>query len=261
MSAKPDEPRTRGLRGRLRLPSPALVVAMLALIVASAGMATAATQIRHFPSWNGVDIIDNSLTGRDIKNSSLTGKDVKNKSLTPKDFRGSVRGPRGPQGSPGANGTNGAQGPKGDKGDQGIQGPPGPFPSGDMPAGKTVRGYWAIAGVSGSFPMDNISYIYRMSAVLTPHVIAVGAPPPAGCSGTADLPNANPGHLCIFEKEKSSAMNHPIVFFNTRTGVGLYATTGTSGFVDGTWAATSPAAAVPSAASSRAHCAGRGPGC
>ena len=78
-------------RLRLRRPSPALVLAVIALVFATAGGATAATLI----------------TGKQIKNSSITGADVKNKSLTKSDFKGSVTGP------PGAQGPAGPQGPAG----------------------------------------------------------------------------------------------------------------------------------------------------
>jgi hypothetical protein len=90
----------------LSKPSPAMLVALLALFVALGGTGYAAL----------------SITGKDVKNSSLTGKDVKNKSLTKKDFKGSVRGPRGavgPQGPQGAQGQQGVQGPKGDPGANG----------------------------------------------------------------------------------------------------------------------------------------------
>jgi hypothetical protein len=75
-------------------PSPALVIAVVALLVVTGAPASAAQLI----------------TGKQIKNNSITGKDVKNKSLTPKDFRGSVRG------------QTGAQGPQGAKGDPGNPG-------------------------------------------------------------------------------------------------------------------------------------------
>jgi hypothetical protein len=113
MSGKPSDLQ-RDKRRRLRPPSPALVVAGLALLVATAGTATAGG--RHFPEFNGIDIIDNSLTG----------KDVKNKSLRPADFRGSVRGAKGARGAQGPPGAAGGQGPAGPQGIQGIQGVPGP---------------------------------------------------------------------------------------------------------------------------------------
>jgi hypothetical protein len=92
-------------------PSPATVLAALALLVATAG--TAAAQKKHYPEFNGVDIIDNSLTGKDIKNRSLTAREFKG---------GLPRGPRGPRGLPG---IPGAPGQKGDKGDPGAPGTPG----------------------------------------------------------------------------------------------------------------------------------------
>jgi hypothetical protein len=77
--------------------SPALVVSVLALVLALAGGATAATLI----------------TGAQIKNGSITGRDVKDKSLTAKDFKGSLRGADGPQGATGPTGAPGQIGPAG----------------------------------------------------------------------------------------------------------------------------------------------------
>lgn len=70
-------------------PSPATVLAALALSVAMGGTGYAAA----------------TVTGANVKNSSLTGKDVKNKSLSAKDFKGSVQGPQGPAGPAGAAGA------------------------------------------------------------------------------------------------------------------------------------------------------------
>lgn len=87
-------------RLKLSLPSPAMMVAILALVVATGGSATAAVMI----------------SGKQIKNSSVTGKDVKNKSLTKADIRGAVRGAPGPRGPQGPSAPHGGQGPKGDPG-------------------------------------------------------------------------------------------------------------------------------------------------
>jgi hypothetical protein len=80
----------------LRRPSPAFVVALLALFVALGGSASAAFLI------TGRNVKDGSLTGRDVKNGSLGSSDIKNHSLTGKDIKGRVRGPRGPAGAPGS---------------------------------------------------------------------------------------------------------------------------------------------------------------
>jgi hypothetical protein len=86
----------------IRLPSPALVLAIIAVFAACTGGAFAAGKI------SGSQIKDGSITGKDIKNDSLTGTDIK----------GQVRGPEGPEG------------PKGDQGPAGPAGPAGPVASG-----------------------------------------------------------------------------------------------------------------------------------
>jgi hypothetical protein len=89
-------------------PSPATVIACVALAVACTGTATAATLI----------------TGAQIKNNSVTTKDVKNKSLRAGDFKpGTLL--RGAAGARGAAGPQGAQGLQGPQGPQGRQGAPG----------------------------------------------------------------------------------------------------------------------------------------
>jgi hypothetical protein len=87
-----------------RRPSPAFVLALVALLVALGGSAPAAP-VR--------EAAKKLVTGKQIKDSSLTGKDVKDRSLTPKDFKGSVRGPKGSTGATGATGATGLQGVSG----------------------------------------------------------------------------------------------------------------------------------------------------
>jgi hypothetical protein len=68
------------MKPTLKRPSPALVVAILALFVAMAGTSYAATQI------GSSQIKNNSVTGKDVKDKSLTGKDVKDSALTGADI-------------------------------------------------------------------------------------------------------------------------------------------------------------------------------
>jgi hypothetical protein len=93
--------------------------------------------------------------------------------------------------------------------------------------------------------MDNISYIYRMSAALTTHVIT-GAVVPPGCSGTVANPGASPGHLCVFVWQDVD-MSDPVVLGITRVGATIYASTlnANGGYIHGTWAATSPVPLLP----------------
>ena len=59
-------------------PSPAMAVALVALIVALGGSAFAAGYVITKSS----QIKDGAVTGADVKNSSLAGADVKDSSLT-----------------------------------------------------------------------------------------------------------------------------------------------------------------------------------
>ena len=86
------------MRGLLRKrPSPAMVVALLALFVAMGGTGYAALSI------TGKNVKNGSLTGADVKNNSLRSADVKNGNLLAKDFKAGQlpAGARGPQGPPG----------------------------------------------------------------------------------------------------------------------------------------------------------------
>ena len=82
-----------------RRPSPALVVAIVALFVAFSGTATAALV----------------MTGKDIKNGTITGKDVKNRSLGTRELSkkaiNSLKRHAQPSAGPGAAGPAGPAGP------------------------------------------------------------------------------------------------------------------------------------------------------
>jgi hypothetical protein len=65
---------------RRLLPSPAMVVACVALIMSLGGSAYALVV-------TGKQIRNNSVTGKDIRNNSLASRDVRNRSLTGADVR------------------------------------------------------------------------------------------------------------------------------------------------------------------------------
>src|SRR5947208_709341 len=84
-----------------RLPSPAMIVALLALCVALGGSAYAAGKIN----------------GKNIKNGTISGKKLKNRTITTKKLSssaiGSLGGRRGPRGYKGLRGARGAKGADG----------------------------------------------------------------------------------------------------------------------------------------------------
>ena len=108
----------KGIIRRLR-PSPAMVIACIALVFAMTGAGYAAGMLGP-----------NTVGTKQLKKNAVISSKVKNRSLLAVDFK-SGQLPRGAQGP---------QGPQGAQGPQGVQGPPGPFPSGDLPSGNTVRG-------------------------------------------------------------------------------------------------------------------------
>ena len=102
------------MRWILRLvPSPAMAVACLALLVALGGVGYAAVKL---PA--------NSVGSAQLKNDAVTGLKVKNGTLLAADFkRGQVVGKTGAKGDPGLKGDTGPKGDQGPKGDTGDRGP------------------------------------------------------------------------------------------------------------------------------------------
>lgn len=101
---------------KLRRPSPGLVVATMALILACAGSATAGSLI------SSKQIKNNSIKSADIKNRSIKGIDL-HKSAIPTTAGSGIAGANGTTGAKGNDGAPGPIGPKGDKGDTGDRGP------------------------------------------------------------------------------------------------------------------------------------------
>jgi hypothetical protein len=101
-------------------PSPSMVVAFIALLVALGGTGYAATQLPN-KSVGSKQLKNNAVTAKKIKSGAVNSKKVKNGSLLRADFK-SGQLPAGPQGPQGAQGTRGPEGPQGPKGDTGAAG-------------------------------------------------------------------------------------------------------------------------------------------
>jgi hypothetical protein len=112
---------------RLR-PSPAIVVASIALLVALAGTGYAAINLPA-NSVGNKQLQDNAVTSPKVKDHSLLRVDFAANQL-PRGPRGTI-GPPGPPGVPGAAGLSGARGPTG-------------------PAGPASTGLWAVVNPDGS---------------------------------------------------------------------------------------------------------------
>jgi hypothetical protein len=99
---------------RHRLPSPAMVVAIIALVMAMSATGYAASTIAK-----------NSVGSAQLKKNAVSSTKVKNGSLKAVDFAAGQL-PKGATGATGATGAAGAAGPAGAKGATGAAGAPGP---------------------------------------------------------------------------------------------------------------------------------------
>jgi hypothetical protein len=199
----------RSVRGRR--PSPALVVASLALFVAMGGTGYAAVAV------TGHQVVNGTLTGKDVKDESLTGKDVRalttrdviDGSLLASDFgigqlpagpkgdtgaRG-LPGQKGDAGAPGAKGDAGVPGPKGDagapgpKGDAGPQGPPGPKGDKGDQGDPGPMGFMQTSPVHElkSVPIGTTSTLSSACPPLYPRVVGGGYAVPDGYANVAQV--------------------------------------------------------------------------
>lgn len=91
---------------------------------------------------------------------------------------------------------------------------------------QLIRGSYMTGGTAaaaGAFLNDAVSYGVTLSDAPAVHFIADGAAVPVGCSGTATAPNAQAGHLCVFEAANT---NHGAVSIFQITGGGGSSTMG-----------------------------------
>ena len=140
MATSPSLPADPTPRRRRRIPSPALLVSCLALLVSLGGVGYAATALPK-----------NSIGAAQIKTGAVGSAEVKDKSLLSQDFKPGqltqgAAGPQGAQGAPGPKGDTGATGPQGTTGPTGPMGPMGPL----GPTGlQGPRGFTGSTGPTG----------------------------------------------------------------------------------------------------------------
>jgi hypothetical protein len=163
-------------------PSPAMVIACIALGVALGGTSVAAIQA----------LPRNSVGTAQIKNGAVTKKKINKKTLR------QLKGNRGPRGLTGAPGAAGAQGAQGIQGIQGIQGPAGP---GARWAAVNPNGTIAVqsGGITVAHPSTGV-YIVNFGAdvsreliTLTPGTVNDGSFRGTAVASSCALPASTPG--------------------------------------------------------------------
>jgi hypothetical protein len=165
-------------------PTPAMVVAVTALVAALGGTSYAAAQLAKNSVGspqirNGQvktsDLGKGSVTAAKLKGNAVSGAKVKDGTLTAADFQGGqlpagpagAPGPAGPAGPAGPKGDTGAAGPAGPKGDTGAAGPAGP--EGDT-------GPQGPSGISRGFFFSAVNQLVSD----TETIVATEALPPGG---------------------------------------------------------------------------------
>lgn len=171
-----------------RLPSPAMVVASIALTVALSGASYAAVVLPR-----------DSVGTPQLKRDAVVSSKVKNGSLQAVDFaQGQLpAGPQGPQGPAGPQGEAGSQGPAGPAGPKGATGPQGP-------AGPGVAAYGFVradgsspsAKVSSTWDASEDHYVITIQGVVFPRVAVVT---PATSSPVIATANAVPAGTKVGE--------------------------------------------------------------
>src|SRR5215212_980235 len=127
------------------------------------------------------------------------------------------------------------------------------LPDGDLPAGTTLRGHYDIFGNTtgqndDTLGADAISFVYTLRSVPQAHFIPYGTTPPPECPGMPGSPEAQPGHLCVYEQDRENiAPDWPTFYVRDTYGFGIWAAAANVGHARsfGTWAVTAPNAAQP----------------
>jgi hypothetical protein len=140
------------MRRRIHLPSPAIVVACLALAVSLSGVSYAAAVLPR-ASVGTVQLKANAVTSQKVRDGSVRAVD-----FVPGQLPAGPSGPQGEKGDPGAKGERGERGergPKGEPGPRGATGAQGPVgPAG--PAGPRGAGGWQFRTASVGIAQGNL---------------------------------------------------------------------------------------------------------
>jgi hypothetical protein len=196
------------------------VVATVALLVAvGSGVAYAGSKI------SGTTIKKGSEPGNRLKKNSVTGTQVKETSL------GSV--PKAAEAGR-AGSANSAETAR-------VA-----TSAGNLASGQTERGtYFVIGNEASSTGIIGgaISFPFPLASAPTAHYIQIGGIPPSTCTGSAADPQAQSGHLCVYETTATNVGGGGAIEPTsiTRFGVAVRGTTPggtTNAAFGGTWAAT-----------------------
>jgi len=211
-----------------RLPSPALVISVIALTLAVGGGSFAIAALSH----------------HDKKVVKKIAKKVANKQITKRAPTLSVKHAKtAGSATSAANAThaktaNSATSATSAANATGLAGP--------LASGQTLIGYVNVTGHTEPGQIaneDSISFPIPLATAPTFHVIPVGGPPTPACPGTDANPSATGGNLCIYESTISgaTALVLPSGVTATRFGLPGLTVSGSGDYIArAAWAVTAP---------------------
>jgi hypothetical protein len=237
----------------VRWPSPAMVIAVLALIVALSGTSLASDTVGHISALiNGKRIKKGSIPGKALKKNTLTGTQINESKL------GKV--PKAASADTAANAANAANAAT--AANANALGGIGPanfqtFAERAIPSGTTVTGAFGISanntgsGSTTTTITQGVSLPGVAPVALTDGNVNFGAGSGAGdfdaaCSGSATNPTAPAGKVCLYETGtlggSTSATGNALPVGGSRYGFEVQATQSAAEAtgVWGVWAYTAP---------------------
>lgn len=222
---------------RDRFGTAGLVVAIMALVIALAGTAYAASKLNSTQKKE-VEKIAKKYAG---KPGAPGAQGAKGDTGAP--------GSSGSNGTNGTNGKDGATGLQGKQGEQGPQGKPGdPWTAGGtLPEGATETGAWAIRSQTAlTAQTTGLSFTIPLESALGEEEVHIWyeADFATSCTGSIAEPTAPSGELCVYGDEAGSELLHVESLSDPSTKEKGASTSGAilseilKGIMEGTWAVT-----------------------
>jgi hypothetical protein len=187
------------LRKRFHV-TPATVIATLALVFAMTGGAYAAKRYLITSTKQISPKVLKALKGANGKNGAPGPAGLAGAAGTGTAGAQGAAGPAGAKGETGAAGAAGAKGEAGVKGANGTNGTTGFTET--LPSASTETGAWSISTSNEELVVSAISFAIPLKSPLvgesTVHYVGPGHTD-AACPGTASVPKANAGNLCVYQ--------------------------------------------------------------
>lgn len=244
------------MKKRLKLPSPALVVSLVALFVALGGTGYAALRLPR-NSVGTIQLRNGAVTGSKLANNAVTGAKLRNGTVTAGkiDVKGltvpnAIHATEAVTAMTAATATSAATATTATSATTATTAGTATTASspGTLASGKTETGVYSVDFVASATDKSGgaaITFPFPLAAAPKVEWLAPGAPTDANCAGSAANPQAAAGYLCVYASTDANVGS----YCGASCGTAAYAfgalptltaTTGARTESAGTWAVTAP---------------------